>query len=170
MAWLLRLVEGRSSSGECYPPTSFGYLVLMHANSSSDVVYSYKYDARTRTASSPTVLVKGMHNPGHTTRTLFISPSRPNHRVVAVGSNGNIDLTAATVDDKGKPKNGVTGTAQIRVFDLKKVKKVEGGVPYTEGGVLGYGLRNDVGIAEDRVGTVFSIGAYLFSIVLSEKR
>ena len=95
-----------------------------------------------------------------------MSRYNPYYLYVAVGSDGNIDLSSATLDPTsgapviGTPRNASTsgGTAQIRVFDLREVETRRGGMRYGEGQVVGWGLRNDVGIAEDKLGNVFSIG------------
>ncbi|KAH6903269.1 hypothetical protein BKA70DRAFT_1404253 [Coprinopsis sp. MPI-PUGE-AT-0042] len=116
--------------------------------SSSDIAWSWDYDAATMQVSNQRVLVTGMHNPGHVTRTLHVSRKYPNFISISVGSDGNVDLPSF---------QAASGRAQIRVFDLRNLPS--GGAAYNSsyGKVFGYGLRNDVGIAEDRTGTIFSI-------------
>lgn len=87
-----------------------------------------------------------MHNVGHNTRTLLVSKRYPNLLMASVGSDGNIDLPSF---------HPASGRAQIRVFDLDTLPN--DGVTYTQGRVLGYGLRNDVGMAEDGAGIVHSV-------------
>ena len=90
-----------------------------------------------------------MNNPGHVTRTLLFSSKYPDLLAISVGSDGNIDLPSFSAS---------VGRATIRVFDLRTLPA--NGAAYTSsyGKVLGYGLRNDVGIAEDRAGIMHSIG------------
>ncbi|TEB36598.1 hypothetical protein FA13DRAFT_1658324 [Coprinellus micaceus] len=119
--------------------------------SSSDIVWSWNYDPTALTITNQTTLVTGMHNPGHVTRTLWVSRKHPDLLLVSVGSNGNIDEPAFQAD---------SGRAQIRVFNLTTIPA--GGVQYNSRGsisgqVMGYGIRNDVGIAEDRNGTIHSV-------------
>ncbi|PPQ71370.1 hypothetical protein CVT24_011756 [Panaeolus cyanescens] len=114
--------------------------------SSSDIAWSWTYDAASMTASDRRTLITGMHNVGHTTRTLLVSKKYPNLLMASVGSDGNIDLPSF---------HPASGRAQIRVFDQNTLPS--NGVPYTQGRVLGYGLRNDVGMAEDAAGIVHSV-------------
>ncbi|RXW15117.1 hypothetical protein EST38_g10738 [Candolleomyces aberdarensis] len=133
--------------------------------SSSDIAWSWDYDPNALTASNRRVLVTGMDNPGHNTRTLHISRQNPNYLIVSVGSNGNIDEASIRTD---------SGTAQIRVFDMSGLPA--DGVSYTDetyGKVMGYGLRNDVGITEDRAGNIHSIENSMdnaYRIVNGERR
>jgi len=72
---------------------------------------------------------------GHTTRTLLLSRKTPGLLVVSRGSDGNIDDATRDV---------TSGISQIRVFNISGT----GTVKYTDGEVLGWGLRNSVGLAE----------------------
>ncbi|KAG2006962.1 cellobiose dehydrogenase [Coprinopsis cinerea AmutBmut pab1-1] len=117
--------------------------------SSSDIAWAWDYNDSEMTVSNRRVLVTGMDNPGHVTRTLHISRKNPDYLVVSVGSDGNIDEASIQAE---------SGTAQIRVFDMRTLP--EDGAAYTDetyGKVLGYGLRNDVGITEDKAGNIHSI-------------
>lgn len=87
-----------------------------------------------------------MYNAGHNTRTLVVSKKYPNLLMASVGSNGNIDLPSFAP---------ASGRAQVRVFDWTTLGS--SGVPYTQGRVMGYGLRNDVGLVEDGGGIVHSV-------------
>ncbi|KAJ3533776.1 hypothetical protein NMY22_g7195 [Coprinellus aureogranulatus] len=111
--------------------------------SSSDIAWSWNYDSTELSATNRTTLVTGMHNPGHVTRTVWISRKHPDLLLVSVGSNGNIDESTIEAD---------SGKAQIRVFNMSRIPS--GGV---HGEVMGYGIRNDVGITEDRNGTIHSV-------------
>ncbi|PVH82209.1 hypothetical protein DL98DRAFT_559578 [Cadophora sp. DSE1049] len=108
--------------------------------SSPTTVWSWTYDpASGNVSGSPTVLVTGMVNSGHITRTLIIPPHAANLLLVAHGSNGNID--AASV-------NPATARAVVKVFDLSSLPV--GGYNYVrQGYLMGYGLRNEVALAFD---------------------
>ncbi|KAF9057253.1 hypothetical protein BJ165DRAFT_1333787, partial [Panaeolus papilionaceus] len=114
--------------------------------SSSDIAWSWDYDASSMTATNKKTLITGMYNAGHNTRTLLVSKKYPNLLMASVGSNGNIDLPSFTP---------ASGRAQVRVFDWTTLGS--SGVPYTQGRVMGYGLRNDVGLVEDGGGIVHSV-------------
>lgn len=109
--------------------------------SSDDTVYSWAYDAEARSVGGePKVVVTGLVNPdgGHSTRTLLRSNASPDQLVVVRGSGGNLDLNAGDIE---------TGHCQLKAFDMKATP--EGGYNFTtEGKLLGWGLRNSVGIAE----------------------
>lgn len=104
-------------------------------------VYSWDYDAEGRRvrSSRPRVVVRGLDNPGHRTRTLLYSSEAGEENLVAVrGSGGNVDLDCA---DKS------TGHCQMKAFSMTDVP--ERGYNFTSDGVLlGWGMRNSVGIAE----------------------
>jgi len=85
------------------------------------------------------VVVNGMNNGGHPTRTITIPKNNPNLLVVSMGSNENIDIASGNI----AAERGV-----IKVFNLSTVPS--GGYDYTTGGwQAGYGLRNEVGIVFD---------------------
>ncbi|KIW26523.1 uncharacterized protein PV07_09610 [Cladophialophora immunda] len=116
--------------------------------SSSDQVFAWQYSQSSRTVSNRTVLVTNMAGSDHTTRTLLLSKKAPGLLVVTRGSTSNIDFAAASLS---------SGHSQIKAFNLTN----QTGTPYnfdTSGLRLGWGLRNDVGIAEHPVsGGVFSV-------------
>lgn len=111
--------------------------------SSATQVYSWDYDATTMTLSnSSKILIYGMDNRGHVTRTLTIPPKHPNLLVVSHGSNDNFDF------DSGNIK---VGRSCVKVFDVTKIPS--GGLNYTTSGMqMGYGLRNGVGLVFDADG------------------
>lgn len=78
---------------------------------------------------------------GHSTRTLFVSTKNPDILLVSVGSDGNIDPNTRRRD---------SGRSQIRAFSVSGIARKS--VKYTDGIILGWGLRNSVGIAENPVG------------------
>jgi glucose/arabinose dehydrogenase len=91
-----------------------------------------------------------MTNGDHSTRTLLLSLKMPGMLLVSRGSGDNIDPVAA---DEG------SGRSQIRAFNISAGN--EGSLPYqynTTGTILGWGLRNSVGVAEHPVtGGVYSV-------------
>lgn len=105
--------------------------------SSADKVYSWSYDsvARTADASSKTVIVSGMNNADHDTRTLVIDPHN-GKLVINRGSDANIDTNTT----------GVTGV--IRTFNLHTIPS--GGYDFSQGGLLAVGIRNGVGLLYDK--------------------
>lgn len=116
--------------------------------SNSDVVYSWAYNASTqKNTSLPTPLVANMSTSDHTTRTLLLSQKVPGTLLVSRGSTENIDPLAEQIS---------SGHSQIRAFNVSNVTQ-----PYvysTSGTLLGWGLRNSVGVAEHPVtGGIFSI-------------
>lgn len=108
--------------------------------SSMTTVYSWPYTASSQTVGTRSTVITGMFNGGaHTTRTLLIGAHAPNLLVVSHGSSENLDAPCI---------NPATGRAIIKVFDLSKLPS--SGYNYVSGGyVMGYGLRNDVGITFD---------------------
>ncbi|EAU83855.1 hypothetical protein CC1G_09524 [Coprinopsis cinerea okayama7 len=116
--------------------------------SSGDIAWSWDYDPVTMTTSNKRTLVTGMNNNFHFTRTILISKKNPNIFAINVGSASNIDEPT---------RQPGSGRAQIRVFDYNNLPA--SGTTFTSsyGRVLGYGLRNDVGIAQDRAGNFWSI-------------
>jgi glucose/arabinose dehydrogenase len=93
-----------------------------------------------------------MSNDDHTTRTLLISQKVSETLVVSRGSNSNIDLEAEDIK---------TGHSQIRAFDLLNKALLSNSTPYnftTSGRILGWGLRNSVGVAEEPLtGGIYSV-------------
>jgi glucose/arabinose dehydrogenase len=103
-------------------------------------VTAYPYDAVAGTVGAGKVVVNGLGNNGpHPTRTILVSKSSPDMLMVARGSNANVD-TATT--DKA------SGRCMIKSFSIKSIMSTP--ATYTTGGeVLGWGLRNIVGMGED---------------------
>ncbi|KAF2187601.1 iron reductase domain protein [Zopfia rhizophila CBS 207.26] len=107
--------------------------------SSANQVYKWTYDATAGAISgSSSVVVKGMFTGIHTTRTLAMHPSK-NFLMVSHGSAENTDQP--TINPK-------TGRSVVRGFDMDKVPS--GGYNWVnDGWLVGYGMRNDVGITFD---------------------
>jgi len=118
--------------------------------SSSDAVFSWDYDATAakRTTSDPVTLVSGMANTDHTTRTLLLSRKNPGMIIVSRGSTENVDPLALDIN---------SGHSQIKAFNLT----ARNGTTYDfvrNGALLGWGLRNSVGVAEDpTAGGIWSV-------------
>ncbi|KAK0103003.1 hypothetical protein ONS95_000813 [Cadophora gregata] len=119
--------------------------------SSSEAVFSWTYDAAAGTVGdTKTTLIIGMDNDDHTTRTLLMSQKEPGTLIVSRGSSSNLDFSAESLD---------SGHSQLKAFDLTALKSDSD--PYnfnTAGRLLGWGLRNSVGIAEEPLtGGIYSV-------------
>ena len=83
----------------------------------------------------------------HTTRTLLLSRKVNGTLVVTRGSTSNLDVEAEDI---------TTGHSQVKAFNLSNQTR-----PYdfnADGMLLGWGLRNDVGIDEDPVmGGIYTV-------------
>jgi len=120
----------------------------LYASDSSNV-YAWSYDE-----SGPSVgktsrtIIAGMDSNGHTSRTLLMSSKVPGTLVVSRGSSSNFDRKAQDVS---------SGISQIKAFDLNTI----GSNTYdyaTQGMLLGWGLRNSVGVAEEPLdGGIYSV-------------
>jgi glucose/arabinose dehydrogenase len=91
-----------------------------------------------------------MSNDDHTTRTLMTSKKEPGILVVSRGSNSNIDLEAETLS---------SGHSQIKAYDLSNMTASSDPYDFTTSGrLLGWGLRNSVGVAEEPlIGGIYSV-------------
>ena len=101
-------------------------------------VYSWPYDAVAGTVGTKKTLIQNMKNGGHSTRTLWVARSNPDMLLVSRGSDGNIDASTAQI---------TSGRSQIRAFSIAALSTSP--VDYTAGEVIGWGLRNSVGMSED---------------------
>ncbi|KAK1826446.1 hypothetical protein QBC39DRAFT_364318 [Podospora conica] len=115
--------------------------------SSETTVYSWAYDAATRKISGQKTVVRGMATGIHSTRTVTVSTKDPNFILVQVGSNSNLDMPTL---------NKATGRSIIKVFDVTKAP-ASGWNYNTEGAVFAYGLRNEIGWAEDPNGIAWGV-------------
>lgn len=106
--------------------------------SDSDKLYAWDYSAsERRTTSEPTTLVQNMEGTDHTSRTLLLSQSAPGMIVVNRGSFENIDPEARDIE---------SGHSQVKAFNITDSTSP---LDFNNDGVLlGWGLRNDVGLAE----------------------
>jgi glucose/arabinose dehydrogenase len=108
--------------------------------SSATSVFTWSYDSATMTVSKTSrTVIAGMDDKGHVTRTLVIPPKHPNLIIVAHGSNYNFDYGSGDMK---------TGRSCVKVFHTTNVPT--NGYDYATGGYqMGYGLRNEVGLAFD---------------------
>jgi glucose/arabinose dehydrogenase len=108
--------------------------------SSATSVFAWNYDPATMTISGDyRIVISGMASNGHVTRTLAIIPKHPNLLIVSHGSNDNFDYPSGDIK---------VGRSCIKVFDTTKTP-ADGYDYVTEGYQMGYGLRNEVGLAFD---------------------
>ncbi|KAF1968607.1 soluble quino protein glucose dehydrogenase [Bimuria novae-zelandiae CBS 107.79] len=114
--------------------------------SSMTTVWSWDYNGSNGTVSNKKTVITGMSDSGHVSRTLLIPKAQPDLLLVQVGSNANLDTEAAQAS---------SGRSQIRIFKLADLE--QGSQAYTAGEVLGYGIRNNAGIAETPKGGIFSV-------------
>ena len=113
----------------------------LYASNAGDV-YSWDYSADDHaTTSEPRTLVTNMTNSDHTTRTLLLSRAAPGMLTVTRGSTSNIDVLASDIS---------TGHSQIKAFNLTNATAGSGPYQFQRDGLLlAWGVRNEVGIAED---------------------
>lgn len=120
--------------------------------SSFEYVDRYDYDPDAISVGEPTRLIVNMTNPGggHSTRTLLLSKAQPDLLVVSRGSATNLDPLA--IDQS-------TGVSHIRAFNISDAALGEEPYNYPSDGILvGWGLRNSVGVGEHPVtGGIWSV-------------
>ncbi|KAF2030144.1 soluble quino protein glucose dehydrogenase [Setomelanomma holmii] len=121
----------------------------LYASSHSNV-YAWTYDAQQgRVSGESRDIVEGMgDDEGHTTRTLLLSAKEPSLLLVSRGSVGNIDPQTVDV---------TTGVSTIKAFNISNI--TDSAYQHARDGLLlGWGLRNSVGVAEDPVtGAIYSV-------------
>ncbi|KAL9007742.1 MAG: hypothetical protein Q9180_009587, partial [Flavoplaca navasiana] len=116
--------------------------------SDPDAVHAWSYDPEQSTVSGDSrTLINNMDNDGHTTRTLLLSEKTNGTLIVSRGSNSNVDLEAARVE---------SGHCQLKAFEINNA---DDAYDFTEDGLLlGWGLRNSVGVAEHPdTGGIYSV-------------
>ena len=104
--------------------------------SNTESVFSWEYDASSRTVSNQQELINGMTGSDHSTRTLLLTERAPGMLVVSRGSTSNLDNQSTTIEG---------GTAQVRAFNLNNRNGI---YDWQDGLLLGWGVRNEVGLAE----------------------
>jgi glucose/arabinose dehydrogenase len=118
--------------------------------SSYNNVYSWQYNAQDgRVNGNPTTIIENMGvDEGHTTRTLLLSKKVPSLLLVSRGSAGNLDYETLNVN---------SGASTIKAFNVTNVTSTAYQQP-SDGMLLGWGLRNSVGVAEDPItGAIYSV-------------
>lgn len=126
--------------------------------SSASSLYSWPYDPSTGTTTGErATLVSGMEQSGHSSRTLLLArntanmPSNATTMLISRGSGPNIDPLAL---DRS------SGRSQLKAFDLTALAG-RADRPYdysSEGTLVGWGLRNSVGVAEEpTAGGIFTV-------------
>lgn len=122
-------------------------LIVCRYASSVEAAYSWTYDPFTASASDRRTLVVGMFSLGYSSRTLLSSSSFPDFLIISRGSEGNLDTHTL---------NLATGRSMIRAFNVSRISEK----PYNftnDGVLLGWGLRNSVGVGEDQLGGLWSV-------------
>lgn len=102
------------------------------------MAYAWAYDSSSRRVSNRRALVAGMASGGHVTRTLLTPTRHLDLLLISYGTNANLDMGTADVG---------SGRSMVKVFNVSAIAT---GAPanYTaDGVVLGWGLRNSVGLA-----------------------
>ncbi len=89
-----------------------------------------------------------MSNSDHTTRTLLMSKQQPGTLLVSRGSQSNEDDEARELS---------SGHSQIRSFDLTQLDDDSNPYDFLDGHVVGWGLRNSVGVVEHSDGGLWSV-------------
>ncbi|KAM0250200.1 hypothetical protein ACHAQJ_008743 [Trichoderma viride] len=109
--------------------------------SSAASVFSFAYNSQAISVdlSSNLTLVTNMSNSDHTTRTLLISKKQPDTLLVSRGSNANDDPDASDIN---------SGHSQIRSYNFTQISPGDKPFDFLDGHVIGWGLRNSVGVAE----------------------
>ncbi|KAJ8109148.1 hypothetical protein OPT61_g7671 [Boeremia exigua] len=118
--------------------------------SSRSAVYAWDYDASQGRTTSDSREIIGDFGPtdGHVSRTLLLSRNVPGMLLVSRGSGPNVDIRAL---DKS------TAISTIKAFNITNATS-EGYSFINDGLLLGWGLRNSVGVGEDPVtGGIFSV-------------
>lgn len=135
-----------TSSKTIIPQRSLSHGIALDANgttlyaSSMTSVWSWTYDPKAvAVVGGSKVIISGMSNSGHPSRTLVIPPHQPNLLLVSHGSGDNFDYPSGDMK---------TQRAVIKVFDMSAIPAT-GYKFVTDGYQAGYGLRNEVGLAFD---------------------
>ncbi|KAF2425504.1 soluble quino protein glucose dehydrogenase, partial [Tothia fuscella] len=109
--------------------------------SSMTHVYAWSYDSKSmKTTGEPKSIITGFGKPGgHSTRTILALKKSPGTLLVSRGSVGNLDPDARVIG---------SGASQIRAFDVSDLSKE---YKYPDGELIGWGLRNSIGLGENPV-------------------
>jgi glucose/arabinose dehydrogenase len=112
---------------------------MLYASNTNET-YGWQYDSAANSVSNQQTVVQNMSGTDHSTRTLLLAQRAPGMMVVSFGSLSNLDFSATNVD---------SGTASVKAFDLTNRSSTY--TYQTDGLLLGWGLRNEVGLAEHPV-------------------
>jgi glucose/arabinose dehydrogenase len=115
--------------------------------SSQEAVYAWAYNSETGEVFGDARRVINLGGDGsHSTRTLLLPPSDPDFLLVSWGSDGNVDPQA---------RDPTSGYSTVKAFNISDTSRVWDYA--SEGLLVGYGLRNSVGLAQNPVtGGLFS--------------
>ncbi|KAL8723414.1 MAG: hypothetical protein Q9181_007285, partial [Wetmoreana brouardii] len=120
--------------------------------SSVEAVFCWPYDAAKSTARGTGRSIVDITNSSdgdHITRTLLVAKKQKNTLIVSRGSESNVDFNSLDL---------TTGHCQIKSFALKQNDDSTTQNFNTSGKLLGWGLRNSVGIAEHPLtGGIYSV-------------
>ncbi|KAL8660626.1 MAG: hypothetical protein Q9202_006371 [Teloschistes flavicans] len=118
--------------------------------SSAEAVFSWPYDAGKSSASGigrDIIDITHTSDGDHITRTLLFAKKQKNTMIVSRGSESNVDFNSLDLS---------TGHCQIKSFPVNNDQAVQNF--NTTGKLLGWGLRNSVGVAEHPVtGGIYSV-------------
>lgn len=119
--------------------------------SSAEAVLSWPYDAAKSTVSgngSNIIAITGTSDGDHITRTLLFAKKQENTLIVSRGSESNVDFNSLDL---------TTGHCQIKSFAVQNASATPQNFN-TTGKLLGWGLRNSVGVAEHPLtGGIYSV-------------
>ncbi|KAJ4390336.1 hypothetical protein N0V85_007324 [Neurospora sp. IMI 360204] len=119
--------------------------------SSASAVYAWDYDSKAGTVSGKREIVTNMSNNDLVTRTLLLSQKEDGYLLVSRGSADGNEAQAEVLNN---------GLSQIRAFDISNVtSSTTKAYNYNEDGVvLGWGLRNSVGVGEHPItGGIYAV-------------
>ena len=119
--------------------------------SSAEAAFAWPYDAVKQSVSgtgSNVVDIAHSSDGDHITRTLLFAKKQENTLIISRGSDSNVDYNSLDL---------TTGHCQIKSFAVQKDKTATQNFN-TTGKLLGWGLRNSVGVAEHPVtGGIYSV-------------
>ncbi|KAK3503937.1 soluble quino protein glucose/sorbosone dehydrogenase [Neurospora crassa] len=119
--------------------------------SSASAVYAWDYDSKAGTVSGKREIVTNMSNNDLVTRTLLLSQKEDGYLLVSRGSADGNEAQAEVLTN---------GLSQIRAFDISNMtSSTTKAYNYNEDGiVLGWGLRNSVGVGEHPItGGIYAV-------------
>lgn len=112
---------------------------MLYASDNS-AVYAWPYIANSsHTGLFRSKIITGLEGKEHVTRTLLTSRKVPGMLLVSRGSGANIDLAALDISNQ---------VSTIKAFDISKLSRNQTYNYVKDGVLLGWGLRNSVGMDE----------------------